>query len=105
MNKLEACKHYLNKLPDGYRERALSQIDEEVVHIKPSPYKSVNDAVACFCHWDTTKEGEDFWGDVYEHYEFGNPLPPLPNDKTTIQATEPRMSDSEAWVRFCVWRI
>ena len=103
MNKLEECKKYLNQLPDGYRERALSQINEECVN-DTSVTDTVLTAIFKFCNWEDTEEGEDFWGNVYDHYEYGNPLPLLPNDgdtvQATVQATEHHMSDSEAWVRF-----
>jgi hypothetical protein len=63
---------WLQRLPDGYRERALSQCK----------MLSLNcDTMATSVHFMSkhrTVEGWGFWDDVYLHYKRGTPLPPLP---------------------------
>lgn len=73
------CEKYLKMLPDGYRERALSQIDEEFL-VKSQIVFCIEDAVLWFCNWYTTKEDWNFWNKVYKHYYKGESLPPLPNN-------------------------
>lgn len=76
----KTIKEWLMELPDGYRERALSQADEEALKSKEP---SLFDAVCGFQLWHTpmTKEGDDFWFAVKSWaIDNNNPLPPLPKD-------------------------
>lgn len=76
-DKVEAVKYFLNQLPDGYRERALAQVDER--RIKNMPLASdLSEALFCFSRWDDTKEGDGFWHQVYNHYQYPNQYPTLP---------------------------
>ena len=89
-DKVEAVKYFLNQLPDGYRERALAQVDEERVNSR-SIVKDVVTSIDCFNIWDRTKEGSKFWERVFDHYS--NPtkyptLPPLPKEKLDDPSTK-----------------
>jgi hypothetical protein len=66
---------WLERLPDGYRERALRQC------VRPDePSDSIISAAFIFNRWCKTSEGADFWIRVYYHYRDKEPLPPLPNE-------------------------
>ena len=81
-DKVEAVKYFLNQLPDGYRERALAQVDKKRIKSYHKPVEIVT-ALTVFAVWKDTKEGEDFWNAVDNHYRFLNEyptLPPLPNE-------------------------
>ena len=82
-DKVEAVKYFLNQLPDGYKERALAQVDEENIKTWETTAINIVDAVMFFNKWHKTKESNAFWLYVHGHYE--NPvkyptLPPLPKD-------------------------
>lgn len=82
VDKVEAVKYFLNQLPDGYRERALAQVDERVINARKKT-TSIVGAIDCFAIWDETNEGDDFWVAVQCHYQFPQAfptLPPLPNE-------------------------
>jgi hypothetical protein len=74
MNTEKPITEWLAELPDGYRERALSQHDDVFKYAN-----NLNDAVFHFTAWPETKEGHEFWCKVWNHYEFGDDLPPLPS--------------------------
>ena len=77
-DKDEALRYYLNELPEGYRERALIQVKNVTALVD-----SIIDAIREFRDWTETKEGRQFWSQVYRHYLNPNKfptLPPLPND-------------------------
>lgn len=78
-DEVEAVKYFLNQLPHGYRERALSQMSENFIATMPAP-KDMKDAIDAFNHWPKTKEGDEFWDKVFRHYKSIVPLPPLPNE-------------------------
>ena len=75
-------KTWLKRLPLGYRERALSQVDKEWVGYQDGE-SSMEDAVETMCDWGCTKEGAKFWNEVFRHYSRGEPLPPLPKPEAT----------------------
>jgi hypothetical protein len=64
---------WLERLPDGYRERAIEQYD-----YNKGVLDSMADAIMFGLTWDETNEGNDFWLAVHNHYLNGTPLPPLP---------------------------
>jgi hypothetical protein len=64
---------WLEKLPDGYRERALAQC-----YYPGNLEVSIDGAILGFASWSATEEGYSFWNEVYSHYLNGTPLPPLP---------------------------
>lgn len=66
---------WLERLPDGYRERAISQSLPRNIN---SPADDVVGALLQFRGWGQTNEGKDFWIAVYKHYRDGTSLPPLP---------------------------
>jgi hypothetical protein len=68
---------WLQLLPDGYRERALGQMNQES---KGWDCYSTSYALRLFTQWNTTNEDFDFWRDLYDHYALGTPLPELPNN-------------------------
>jgi len=66
---------WLNELPDGYRERAMKNMEEEMGDIlEPDMAEALGGAFV----WKRTNEGHIFWAKVRDHYEIGTPLPPLP---------------------------
>jgi len=72
---------WLQKLPDGYRERAIEQYDPEFVEKEIDTWgqpKEMQGAIRVFALWEKTIERGDFWYGVYNHYDQGTPLPPLP---------------------------
>lgn len=72
----KTIEQWLNELPDGYRELALGNMDDE---IKNNFELSMQDAIAIAFAWGDTDEGEGFWFNVYRHYD-KKPLPPLPKN-------------------------
>jgi len=69
---------FLNKLPRGYRERALRAYWKNKGHIEivDDLLSAINDFI-----WSRTPEKAEFWLAVYNHYvDINNPLPPLPNN-------------------------
>lgn len=69
---MKTVKEWFEELPDGYRERALKNLrynGEE--YCMPL-------AICAGFIWLETSEGENFWGQVVNHYEEGTKLPPLP---------------------------
>ena len=84
-NKLLTVLAFLETLPDGYRERALAQVDEVgagVGHLVCTMAQAIN----ALNDWDTTDEGCGFWEEVEGAYST-NPetpdLPPLPVEAET----------------------
>lgn len=75
-------KQWLQQLPDGYRERALSQLNEwtrfdGVKYSGNDLVSSIVDAIDGFCHWEETEEGGYFWKRVTERYTLGKEMPVL----------------------------
>jgi len=95
-DKVEAVKYFLNQLPDGYRERALAQVNEERVNNYVLA-TSIDYAISTFRLWGETKEGVDFWMDVHQHYSTPDKyptLPPLPDDEKSTSEWTGYFTDS-----------
>ena len=89
-NKVEAVKYFLNQLPEGYRERALAQVNDEVEINRCPLANSISDALMYFSIWSETKECGNFWQLVRNHYlnSTEHPtLPPLPNEESLDKQT------------------
>ena len=71
----KTIKEWLSELPDGYRERALVNTDEDAMENKE---ESMDNAIAAAFFWNSSHEGHKFWSDVLAHYSLDYPLPPLP---------------------------
>jgi len=72
----QTVKERLMELPDGYRERALVNMDKTRQNmLVRSKSEAIDDAFV----WRDTPEGQTFWQDVFDHCAKGTPLPPLPN--------------------------
>lgn len=75
----------LEALPDGYRELALKNAEEQKWRKRnPDSYcKNVCDAVSLCIVWNQTPQKYIFWDAVYDHYKIGIPatLPELPNNE------------------------
>lgn len=70
----ETIQEWLQKLPPGYRERALANADRVA-----RPASSIAHAVDEAFVWDWSPEGDSFWSRVYSHFVLmDTPLPPLP---------------------------
>ncbi len=80
---MKTVKEWLEELPDGYRERALGQMldADRVVY-------SMAHALTRSLSWISSNEGFDFWSDVRNHYLYGLPLPPLPEDPMPTHVVE-----------------
>lgn len=77
----ERIRHYLNQLPEPYRSRALSQVRINVlINIKPNEIESRRSAVYYFCDWESTKEGFNYWFDLYRS------LPTIDDTPESIQS-------------------
>lgn len=73
----KTIKTWLSELPEGYRERAISQMSS--THILKVDRPSLMSALHAFCTWSNTKEGFDFWSGVCEwSKDSSKPLPKLP---------------------------
>ena len=72
----KTVKQWLQELPDGYRERALNNMNPEKADQK---FPSLTLAVFNAFNWVTTLEGGSFWNQVWDQLtEPKIPLPPLP---------------------------
>lgn len=91
MNRPILC--WLNKLPDGYRERAVAnhsttEASRRLCSFGYNEAGCMTDAVDKMARWFNTREGDRFWDAVYEHYKHrqnpeGHPYKPLPELPTT----------------------
>lgn len=81
--EMKTIEQWLNELPDGYRERALENVDKDKLNY---PTESMRSALVTFT-WSSSKEGYYFWNAVWNFYR--KPLlPPLPKEeKQTEEAT------------------
>jgi hypothetical protein len=68
---------WLQRLPDGYRERAIGQYNSKFWPTD-EPIYTIDNAISRFGLWNKTNEGATFWHQVCDHYLQGTPLPPLP---------------------------
>jgi len=76
MTTTKTTREWLNELPDGYRELALANCEEDIEEF------SMYGALLSLKLWRETPEKEPFWLAVCGHYSNGSPLPPPPK-KTT----------------------
>lgn len=81
----KTIQEWLMELPDGYRERALANMDEGKRH---TIVENMEDAIWEGLGWGRTPEGYDFWCGVYSHYAIGTPLPPLPQSPNPLKSNE-----------------
>lgn len=69
-------RQWLETLPDGYRERALANMDPNLAEDDAS---NMGNAIDLGSYWDQTPEGHNFWSQVSIHYaHIRLALPPLP---------------------------
>jgi len=83
--KGKKISEWLNDLPDGYRELALANFKEQggICDYIVSGYDSLN-MINCF-NWASTKEGHDFWYEVFNAMTMENKtFPPLPKPKFEV---------------------
>jgi hypothetical protein len=72
----KTIKEWLEELPDGYRERALTN------YAASGPKEeSLIDALYNAFVFGESKEGREFWFKVRDHILYNTPLPPLPTEK------------------------
>lgn len=73
----------LEALPDGYRELALKNAEEQDWWGEnPNNFcKKIYTALSVCIHWEITPQGWKFWNDVFRHYERGTSLSELPNNE------------------------
>ena len=78
-------KGWLETLPDGYRERAISQGDKNWLD---DMCGNLSDAIHDFQEWDTTEEGADFWKQMSQWSIACDGLPPLPEQEPLNPASD-----------------
>jgi hypothetical protein len=73
----ETIKDWLETLPDGYRERALANLDNDSSLVTSG---NLSGALFNAFEWDETKEGDAFWDSVWAwaSYPETRQLPKLP---------------------------
>ena len=77
---MNTVRHYLNKLPPGYRERALNNLFPDRAERVVS---DIPEAIMDGFIWTETPEGFEFWEKVYQHHKAlpeipTSPLPEIP---------------------------
>ena len=80
---MKTIEQWLNELPDGYRERALSNADKEALESKEKELEMC-DALWVAFKWALTAEGHLFWMEVFSYYArpvASRTLPPLPKEE------------------------
>lgn len=79
---MKTAKQLLSELPDGYRERAIANAeddgyDPEYVSSRHDP--TVSHTIASSFVWANSPEGHAFWDAVDAHLrDRSKPLPPIP---------------------------
>lgn len=73
----DPVRYWLERLPDGYRELALTNYGRRKTRNRHDP-NSIAVALFVAFGWAPSTEGHAFWNGVYLHYSNGDPLPPLP---------------------------
>lgn len=68
------------KLPSGYLERAIDNINQFPLIRRTSRCDTMPEALMQGFCWSQSKEGLKFWNAVYEHYMYQKPLPELPSE-------------------------
>lgn len=73
----------LEALPDGYRELALKNAEEQGWDGENPNWTctSIHAAIEFCIHWEDTPEGFMFWKAIYYHYLNNSLLPELPNNE------------------------
>jgi hypothetical protein len=85
--ELKTIREWFFTLPDGYRELALKNADSALKNTDSAFFpekgkvRSLVRAIGWGFKWDSTPEGNAFWGDVYDwaYSPNYNELPPLPS--------------------------
>jgi len=72
---MKTIREWLETLPDGYRERALANMDEISADQTVS---RVNVALGMAFDWEEAREGFDFWLEVSRALRASCDFPPLP---------------------------
>jgi hypothetical protein len=73
----KTVKEWLEKLPDGYRERALANLMDAKAN---NHAISIAGAIDLAFNWGDTNEGFEFWKGIHKAYSCSK-LPPLPTEK------------------------
>lgn len=74
--KTKTILEWLEKLPDGYREKAIRQAKNGEFYSD-----SLRGAILSFNDWEETQEGFDFWRQTFLSISEGLELPPIPETK------------------------
>lgn len=61
----KTVEHFLFRLPDPYRTKAITQTDVKLLGI---PAKDMVDALTTAFDWGLSTEGEDYWADFVQEY-------------------------------------
>lgn len=59
---METIEYYLKQLPKEVSEKALANTSDERLTLLS---KGVSDALSLAFSWDRSKEGHEYWSDVY----------------------------------------
>ena len=96
VHRPNTLRHWLNQLPDGYRERALASADD-VIDTELEWFEHASLVASSLCQafaWCDSPEGDEFWRAVVASLNGEGSLPPLPatkgadNKMTTEEKTE-----------------
>jgi len=81
----KTAKEWLMSLKDEHRDLALANMFERE---DDTIYHTLQDALYHQCKWDTSPQGEDFWGDIYDQLEAGTyfDAPQLTPEECTAKA-------------------
>lgn len=76
----------LQKLPDGIRERAIEEYHrQDWIMARHNPIVlNVYKALECAFNWPDTKEGGDYWFDIYEKLSNNEPVGITPDPHFTL---------------------
>lgn len=91
MSQPKTIREWLETLPDGYRERALANMDAEDAHINRF---HLPDAIRSAFIFSDTPEGADFWNSLLRAMYYQEDLPPLPNPSET-ESLKQRIAELE----------
>lgn len=88
MKEEKTIREWLETLPDGYRERALANMDPDLGNINIC--KDLPEATSRAFVWEKTpeEEGYEFWYAVHDWADGNGDLPPLPQETGWIRVED-----------------
>jgi len=97
---------HLNTLPDGIKEKAIANYQQQDFANKKAHVRSSGDAVIGAFEWDRTPEGEDYWDCVVEGdfksaiiFEINQKLSKLTTSAPKQGLTSTQLTEFEDWLK------